>query len=149
MYQINKISNLEYEEWFELIKQSKAEGIRFPPRLEKEYAIGIHRCQQPEEALFGMQDDKNKLIAVGGVNCDPYSDFVKVGRVRRFFVSKKWRRTGAGSSLLEAMISFSRDHYNFLVLYSDSESASSFYVSTGFERTGDFPYSTHMMKLLR
>jgi GNAT superfamily N-acetyltransferase len=87
------------------------------------------------------------LIAIGGLNQDPYSNSMRVGRLRRFYVSKKYRRMGIGKKLVETIIDYSREYHDDIVLNTDSDQADKFYTSLGFLKQQQYPNSTHYMKL--
>ena len=64
-----------------LVQESLDQGFDFVERLVAEYASGANRFDQPGEALFGIYVDQ-RLIAVGGLNHDPYLEDGQTGRVR-------------------------------------------------------------------
>ena len=67
-------------------------GFRFLDRLVNEYKNGTNNFNKPSEALYGVYTHEGILIGIGGLNIDPYTKGQKVGRVRRFYISKKIRK---------------------------------------------------------
>jgi GNAT superfamily N-acetyltransferase len=43
------------------------------------------------------------MIAIGGLNHEPYSDDKYTGRLRRFYVKKEYRRKGIGVSQVDSL----------------------------------------------
>ena len=58
---------------------------------------------------------KGKVNGIGGLNEDPYTENNKIGRVRRFYIAKEYRRKGVGRLLLLRILS---DAKNILILLS-------------------------------
>ncbi|MBM7621042.1 GNAT superfamily N-acetyltransferase [Bacillus tianshenii] len=145
--EIRVIGNLNTVDLSLLLEESKKEGYRFLERLVLEYQAGMNTFKNPGECLYAVFDDKNILVAIGGLNADPYSEDPGVGRLRRFYVSGNYRRTGVGSSLLKAIISTARTHFKVMVLHTDTEQGDSFYLSQGFVREELYPNSSHYIKL--
>ncbi|WP_318245838.1 GNAT family N-acetyltransferase [Bacillus tianshenii] len=141
------IRNLDTVDLSLLLEESKKEGYRFLERLVHEYQAGTNTFKNPGECLYGVLDDKNVLLAIGGLNVDPYCGNQGVGRLRRFYVSAKYRRTGVGSNLLKAIISRARTHFKVLVLHTDTEQGDRFYLSQGFEKEELYPKSSHYIKM--
>ncbi|HCX5354411.1 TPA: GNAT family N-acetyltransferase, partial [Escherichia coli] len=81
------------------------------------------------------------LIAIGGLNIDPFSNEQKIGRLRRFYVSRDYRRNGLGRLLLKKIICDAKNYYKVLVLHTDTEQADNFYTSFGFSKENRYPKS--------
>jgi GNAT superfamily N-acetyltransferase len=81
--------------------EARAEGYRFLGRLCAEWASGTVRFDQPGEQLMVARVD-GALAAIGGLTVDP----VVVGalRMRRFYVSARFRRHGIGRTLASALL---------------------------------------------
>ncbi|WP_404815121.1 GNAT family N-acetyltransferase [Psychrobacillus glaciei] len=86
-------------------------------------------------------------MAVGGLNIDPFSDNQKVGRLRRFYVAKEYRRRAVGSLLLNEIISDAKNYFEIIVLHTETEQAAKFYNVFGFIDNCTFPGSTHYLNL--
>lgn len=66
-----------------LLEDSQQEGFRFLTRLSREYLNGENRFDKPSEGLYGVFNEKDVIVGIGGINIDPYSKNPRVGRVRR------------------------------------------------------------------
>jgi GNAT superfamily N-acetyltransferase len=67
------------------------------------------------------------------------------GRLRRLYVLKEYRRSGAGRSLTETIISGAKSHFRAIVLKTDNPEADKFYISLGFTACIDAEHSTHRL----
>lgn len=70
-----------------------------------------------------------------------------IGRIRRLYVLKEFRRHGAGRRLVEAVIHKASSHYSKLVLRTDNPKAASFYKKLGFRELEDVGLVTHELEL--
>ena len=115
-----------------LLEESRAQGFEFLNRLWQEYQDGSNRFLQSGEALFGVYHDQH-LIAIGGLNRDPYLDDGDTGRVRHVYVLAIWRGRGVGRKLVERIIDEAKFHYRRLTLRTMRAEASAFYRALGFQ----------------
>lgn len=90
-----------------------------------------------------MFNEEGVLVAIGGLNKDPFSDGQNIGRLRRFYVDKEYRRNGIGSLLVKSIIDEAKRYYKILVLHTDTEQADRFYSSIGFTKGNLYPNSSH------
>ncbi|MGE6256789.1 GNAT family N-acetyltransferase [Heyndrickxia sporothermodurans] len=146
-FEVRRIQNLLEMDISLLVKESKEEGFRFLGRLVDEYKDGTNQFIYRGEALYGVFNEEGILIAIGGLNQDPYSNESSIGRVRRFYVSKAFRKNGVGRLLLERIISEARKHYRAIVLHTDMTQADQFYTSLGFVKKSNLKHATHYLKL--
>jgi GNAT superfamily N-acetyltransferase len=130
-----------------IINESKEEGFRFIERLDDDYKNGINTFNKPGEGIYSVLNKDNELVAIGGMNVDSFSGQKGVGRLRRFYVSKKHRRHGIGSLLLKRIISDAKQSFKIVVLYTDTKNADQFYQSFGFLKGNKYPKSTHYLEL--
>jgi GNAT superfamily N-acetyltransferase len=144
---VKKILDLFKVDFSSLVEEGKEEGFRFLDRLVNDYENGTNDFKKPSEALFGVYTNEGILIAIGGLNIDPYTKGQKVGRVRRFYVSKNFRRKGIGQILLNKIVNEAKKNFDVLVLHTDTPHASQFYTSFGFLEKYKYPKATHFMKL--
>ncbi len=128
-YEIKKIKNLLDFDLNGFLEKSKEEGFHFVERL------------------FGVFNEEGVLVAIGGLNNDPFSKEQYIGRVRRFYVIKEHRREGIGSLLLTNIIDVAKSYYKILVLHTDNEHADKFYTSIGFIKTDFYPNSSHFIEV--
>ncbi|WP_420800282.1 GNAT family N-acetyltransferase [Neobacillus terrae] len=99
------------------------------------------------EALYGVFNNNGEIVAIGGLNPDPFSNKPFIGRVRRFYVNKEYRRKGIGSLLLKSIINEAKKYYKILVLRTNTKQGDNFYTSYGFLKVDIYPSSTHYMEL--
>ncbi|RDI42166.1 GNAT family N-acetyltransferase [Falsibacillus pallidus] len=146
-YVVKQINDLSKVDLSLLIKESKEDGFRFVERLVNDYHDGTNTFSQHGEALFGVFNEHGEIVVIGGVNIDPFSDRPNTGRLRRFYVSREYRRNGLGSLLLKSIIDEASKHFSILVLHTDTIDADRFYTSYGFTKGDAYPNSTHYMEL--
>lgn len=146
-FKVEQIKNLSSVNLIYLVKESKNEGFLFLERLVNDYKDGTNKFNRYGEFLYGVFTIEGSIVAIGGLNIDPFSNMEQIGRLRRFYVSKDYRRKGIGELLLDTIISDAKKHYKTLVLHTDTEQADKFYTSYGFSKENRFPNSTHYLEL--
>jgi GNAT superfamily N-acetyltransferase len=144
---IIKIIDLYKVDFSSLVEESKEEGFRFLDRLVNKYKNGTNNFNKPSESLYGVFTNEGILIGIGGLNVDPYIKGQKVGRVRRFYISKNFRRKGIGQFLLNKIVNEAKKNFDVLVLNTDTPQASQFYSSFGFLEKSLYHKATHIMEL--
>jgi len=128
-----------------LIAEASAQGFGFMERLCREWLDGTNRFDGPGEIFLAARLD-SRIVGVGGLNRDPYTDDPSVGRVRHLYVLADFREQGIGRALVERLASAARPHFAMLRLRTDTGRGARFYESLGFHRTeGDAV--THTMHL--
>lgn len=142
---VKRLNDLPRAEMEPLLAESRGEGHRFVDRLVNDYADGDNCFDQPGEALFGVFAEE-RLIAVGGLNRDPYLPDQNAGRVRHLYVRPAFRRRGAGRLLMEAIIDAARPHFPLLTLRTVNPAADLFYRGLGFHAGFDVPNASHFMR---
>ena len=143
---VEEIRNLSEVDVSKLVEESEAEGYRFLRRLVEQYEDGTNTFDKPGEILYGVQNHKGRLIAIGGLNRDPYTDKEGIGRLRRFYISPEERREGIGTRLLNKIIEHGQEHFSEIVVRTDSSSADAFYRANGFSGDLGLPDATHSIK---
>jgi GNAT superfamily N-acetyltransferase len=146
-YKIREIENLPKDEIMKLVIESQNDGFQFLNRLVRDYENGTNMFDKPGEALFGVFDKRNELIAIGGINIDPFTKEDNIGRLRRFYVAKTYRRKGIGRMLVKQILDTAIINFQTIVLHTDTEQADKFYQSLGFKKTDRYPKSTHYLRL--
>ena len=144
---IKAIDDLSKVDVSKLVEESEAEGYRFLRRLVDQYEDGTNTFNKAGEVLYGVWDHADKLVAIGGLNRDPYSDKSGVGRLRRFYISEHARRQGIGTKLLKEILNYGKGHFNEIVVRTDSSAADSFYRANGFSGDLGMPEATHHITL--
>ena len=130
----------------ELIAESEAAGFHMLRRLEREWASGENRFDAPGEALF-LTTVSDRIVGLCGLNRDPYTGDVSIGRVRHLYVLASYRRQGVGRGLIETVVATARPSFRVLRLRTDSEDADRFYIAAGFRRSIGDPSCTHEIDL--
>jgi GNAT superfamily N-acetyltransferase len=144
--EINQLNQLPIEALQPLLKESQDQGFEFVDRLLKEYVAGTNRFNRHGEALFGVYSDR-QLIAVGGLNRDPYLPGTNTGRVRHVYVLAAWRRRGIGKILVQRIVAEARLHFRRLTLRTLDAQADAFYRAIGFQPSGAIKDASHIMDL--
>jgi GNAT superfamily N-acetyltransferase len=144
--QIERVSVLPESEWTALVTESEADGFGFVRRLRDEWCSTRNRFDQPGEAFFAARI-QGELVGVCGLSRDPYSTKANVGRVRRLYVRKEFRRLGVGQLLVQAVVATARDHFTLLSLRTDNSIASRFYERQGFQPYPGLEGCTHLLSL--
>jgi GNAT superfamily N-acetyltransferase len=141
-----QLERLSLDDLEPMLQESVGHGFDFVEKLVAEHISGANRFDQPGEALFGVYDGQ-RLIAVGGLNRDPYLQDEHTGRVRHVYVLSAWRRQGVGSRLVQQIIEEARPHYRRLTLRTLNPDAYLFYQSLGFQTEPPVPHATHHLDL--
>jgi GNAT superfamily N-acetyltransferase len=129
----------------DLRAEAAQEGFRFIDKLVAEWRSGTNRFDQPGEVLLGAIR-ANDLIAVGGLNRDPYADQPGIGRLRHLYVRQTMRRCGVGSALVQELIGSATSTFHLVRLRTDTPLAADFYVGLGF-RPAPSAAATHIWPL--
>ena len=146
-YEVRYINNLFDFDLDSIVNQSKEEGFRFIERLINDFKNGSNTFNHFGEGLFGVFNEEDVLVAIGGLNKDPFSNGQYIGRLRRFYVDKEYRRNGIGSILVRRIIDEAKKYYKILVLHTDTEQADKFYSTIGFTKRNHYPNSSYFMEL--
>lgn len=126
-----------------LLKESKANGYDFIERTIDDWHSGANKFSKPGEKLWGLVLATD-LIAVGGLNHDPYTGDENTGRVRHLYVQEAHRRKGYASVLMRTIIDEAKKHFTILRLYTDNPAAAKFYETLGFQRVFT-PKASHVL----
>jgi len=126
-----------------LVALSQAEGFNFVRRLEEDFISGGNRFDRSGEALFEVRRN-GTLIAIGGLNIDPYTAGNSTARVRRLYVHPNFRGRGIGKILMRAIEGHAAKSFFAIHLFTDNESASRFYESLGYHRRSDTAKISHV-----
>ncbi len=113
-----------------LRSEARAEGFRFVDKLALEWESGQNRFTKPGEVLFGAFQE-SCLVAIGGINRDPYADQIGIGRLRHLYVAQSARRSGVGTALVRQLLERAKTDFQLIRLRTDTQEGASFYVSIG------------------
>ncbi|WP_082665745.1 GNAT family N-acetyltransferase [Exiguobacterium chiriqhucha] len=136
-YSIRHIFDLSLVDLTDLLVASRQEGFRMLDRLVNDFRDGRNRFDQPGECLLGVFDDSGNLLGIGGLNQDPYSPGLPVGRLRRFYILPDYRRQGIGRRLANALLLEAKRTFLTVILRTYTMQGAQFYESLGF-----IPYDT-------
>ena len=114
-----------------LVAEAWAEGFQFVERLVGDWNTGVNRFSKPGEKLLGVFNGES-VIAVGGLNRDPYAQQEHVGRLRHIYVHPRYRRLGVGRKLAIALLENLDEHFELVRLRTSTTAASRFYEACEF-----------------
>lgn len=140
--QIQTILPPPWPQLIPLIEASAAEGFRFLTRLKEEYLSGQKCFNGPGETLLGAYHQA-ELLGICGLTRDPYSNDPHTGRIRHLYIRPNARGHGIGSQLVRAIEQQAASTFTSLVLRTDTEAASRFYLTLGYEPTPESTTATH------
>ena len=129
-----------------LASDADADGRVFVTRMLVEWREGTNRFDRPGECLWGVREE-GELVAVGGLNVDPYVSSEQVGRVRHVYVARAKRRSGVGSILLDRIVGAARISFSLLRLRTFNPDAAAFYVARGFTEVAGDEFCTHELRV--
>ncbi|MRR42303.1 GNAT family N-acetyltransferase [Bacillus anthracis] len=139
---IQQIEDLMIYESDYLVQERKDEGFYFLIKIISEYEKKINTCNKTGECLYGIFQGE-KLIGIGGLNADPYTENNKIGRLRRFYIAKDYRRIGLGKLLLNKLLSHAEKYFKVVVLHTDTKQGDVFYTANGFVKREVYKRSSH------
>ena len=116
-----------------LAELARGEGFRFLDRLVREFNSGANTFTGQGEGLYGVLDGK-RLVGVGGLSIDPYTDEQGVGRLRRLYVHPHYRDRGVGAALAKRLEQQGAETFGAIRLFTDSPRAARFYERLGYTR---------------
>jgi len=128
-----------------LMVEAERDGHRFVRRLNDNWLSGRNRFDKPGEFLLGAYAN-NRLVAIGGLNRDPYAQSDDVGRLRHLYVRADSRRLGVGRLLVRQIVIEAAKTFSVLRLRTATADAAAFYERLGFATTGD-DTATHIVRL--
>lgn len=83
--------------------EASSAGFRFMEKLTKEWETQTNRFDKPGELLAGAFQN-GQLVAIGGLNIDPYAGDITIARLRHLYVLKRIRRQGVASRLARYLL---------------------------------------------
>lgn len=124
------------------------EGHGFCERFIEEWRSGLNRFDREGE-LFLVGVVADGVVAMGGLNRDPFTTDPGIGRVRRLYVAADERRHGIGRRVVGALVDHARvSGFHAVRLRTYDPAAASFYGRLGFEPSSE-PAATHRIELDR
>lgn len=128
-----------------LAAEARAEGFGFVERLIADGQTSQNLFLAPGEKLLGVFQGE-ELIAVGGLNHDPYVVDSSIGRLRHIYVRPKHRELRVGQLLVSMLLKQAGQHFRKVRLRTQTEAAGRFYTTLGFV-TSDEDDATHEIVL--
>lgn len=122
---------------------AREEGYDFLDRLVEDWLSGENRFDGPGEVFCGCFDD-GVLVAVGGLNRDPFLTDPEVGRIRRVYVRHAWRNRGVGETLVRWLLDGARTNFRSVRLRAENAGAARLYERIGFSPI-DEVNATHIL----
>ncbi len=113
--------------------------------MAAEWRSGANRFDKPGEAFCGVFRD-GALVAVGGLNADPYLPDPGVGRLRHVYVRPAWRRASLGAAITRHLLPLAVPRFRRVRLRIGDPGAARLYERCGFERVAE-PDATHALVL--
>jgi GNAT superfamily N-acetyltransferase len=138
-------ADLDLEAVDDLISISRPDGFRFVTRLRNDWLERTNRFNGEGETLIQVASGR-KLVAIGGLNRDPYAESGSSGRLRRLYVHPQWRGRGLGRQLVMRLVEHASDSFECITLRTDTSEADQFYRHLGFLRV-DEDTVTHRLPL--
>ena len=127
----------------QLQAEARTEEYNFIDKLVEEWESAKNRFDASGEILCGHLD-RGLLVAVGGLNRDPFASRAEVGRIRRVYVRPGWRYRGIGRALVTTLVVEARKNFNCVRLRAENPVAARLYESLGFEPSAS-PDATHIL----
>ncbi|WP_018899347.1 GNAT family N-acetyltransferase [Rhizobium sp. 2MFCol3.1] len=136
---------LELPADIELLRiEASTAGFRFMEKLVKEWESKANRFDKKGEMLIGAYHNA-RLVAVGGLNIDPYVDDPSIARLRHLYVLKPIRRQGVASSIARYLLDTARTSFSGVRLFTDTAEAAALYEKLGFTRA-NCVNATHIIR---
>src|SRR5208337_382031 len=123
---VDPTRDLPFEQIQPLMAESAAAGWNHLGRLREEWQLGVNRFDREGEAFY-LAREGERIVAVGGVNVDPFAASPRVGRVRRVYVLAEVRNRGVGRALLERLVREARASFLELRLRAGTPDAAAFF----------------------
>jgi GNAT superfamily N-acetyltransferase len=105
---------------------ARNEGFRFVERLVAEWHAGINRFDQPGEVLLGATH-ADALVAICGLNRDPYAADPGIARLRHLYVLPRFRRQDIATGLVSQVLRQAEDVFQTIRLRTETREAARFY----------------------
>lgn len=145
-WEVVSLVRLPLEDLQPLLIEGRQQGFEFLDRLVETYSSGVNRFDRPGEALFAIYD-RDGLIAIGGLNRDPYIKDGRTGRVRHLYVLSHYRRQGVATAIMARIVAEAQRNFRRLTLRTFTVDADRFYRALGFQTEPQLEGATHYLSL--
>jgi hypothetical protein len=129
-----------------LVEESIAEGFHQLRRLRDDWRSGANRFEEPGEGLW-IAECVERVVAVCGLNRDPFSDDPGVARLRRLYVARSERGRGLGRRLVSCILAHAAATFGEVRLRAGTSFSEGFFHALGFEHAEGLPEATHRLRL--
>lgn len=116
--------------------EAEGENFKFIRRLVSDWHSGLNRFSEFGECLMGAFEG-DRLIAIGGLNIDPYITSADTGRLRHLYVNNAFRRQRIGGALVDRLLAHAKGRFHIVRLRTDTSIAAAFYIRRGFSPIDD------------
>lgn len=144
-YELIKINRHNVNMLEDLARDARQDGFRFVKRTIDEWLLRINEFSKPGESMNGILVD-GSIVAIGGLNVDPYLDDDSICRVRHVYVHRDHREKGYSKIILKRIIRDAKKKFRKIRLSTTSEIAAKLYQDLGFSEVKEHK-ATHAMNL--
>lgn len=127
-----------------LVNASLDEEYNFLKKLQTGINNRTNAFEGDYELLLCVKNSGGEVIAVGGIQVDPYEHDSRIGRLHHLYVHPDYRRHNVGKKIVELLLDFAKNHFDEVRLKTPFEgyenTASKFYESNGFKRSHQEKY---------
>lgn len=131
------IDELEY-----LASDALEDGYKIVRKTIDQWKDGTNQFSDYREVLYGVRKDDH-IVAIGGINIDPYLMDEDVGRLRHVYVHRAYRESGIARAILEKILDEKANNFRVLRLFARNEHAMQLYEEYGFKKVVEFK-ATHI-----
>ncbi|WP_283195189.1 GNAT family N-acetyltransferase [Rhizobium sp. AN80A] len=124
--------------------EASSAGFRFMDKLVNEWESQANRFDKHGERLMCAFHNA-QLVAVGGLNIDPYVDDPSIARLRHLYVLERIRRQGVASRVARHLLDSARTSFSGVRLFTDTAEAAALYEKLGFARANSVN-ATHIIR---
>ena len=128
-----------------LMEEASREGFSFVERTATQWSSGENRFDAPAEG-FWLAEDDGHVVAMCGVNVDPYVDDLTIGRLRHLYVHPASRSMSLAVALVDVVLAHATNHFEVIRLQTPTAAADRFYDRYGFARS-DSQTASHVLCL--
>ena len=126
-----------------MLAEASAQGYDFVRETTDDWASGANRFNAPGECFCGYRQD-GEIVAIGGLNIDPFLNDPAIGRIRRVYVRQAWRNRGIGQAIVLDLIARARPSFRSVRLRAENTEAARLYERLGFVAI-DSPDASHIL----
>lgn len=131
-YKLVRLNSSTVKELEELAKDARKAGFRFVQRTIDEWLLRINDFSKPGESMNGVRID-GRLVAICGLNVDPYLDDDTICRVRHLYVHSEFRELGLSKILMKQVLKDAKKKFVKIRLSTSNDVAATLYEKLGFE----------------